>query len=256
MKEAFLTVALSDWAKAIGFSDPDDVEVSDSFECYPNFHREVVESTDWEWDEDEDDRHGPMDPGVWEDFCQKFGIDAAEWSSQGFLDHLQYDYEEVLSRSAWEGWFEAVESATECILTHLDIKSFHPINIVDLFCPTAMVEIPDDFPDLEWEIKEEGLSFYGSDAPLIYLLMVVDQGEYGSRFIGIRDYKDTYSITNWEKDADGTGYHHVLKLPLLAGIFGFRVNTSWSCDECPAWDLRSAVDRIKTAHEEHKALNA
>lgn len=226
----YLSIPLEKWAKALGFSDPDEVEVP--WEEHPPFHQELVDSTDdWYWDEDEDDEDSPVNPEIWQSFCQKFQIDWEE-TPEEFLDSLRSDWEGIYQDALYRDWLGEVESATGEVLSRVDIHSFPPVNITGDFNYPPM-PTPDNFPQLEWAIEAGSLDFKGSSAPLSYLLMILENGMYGTRWSGINEFGEP---------SEG----EVLAIPdLMAEVFGHKIDASWGEGVSPYWSIRDAIARIK-----------
>lgn len=111
------------------------------------------------------------------------------------INFLDNSLSEAVSTAVELAWLDAVEAATDHLFLTTNHKTFNPF--VASFDEPAML-IPKNFPDLDYEIIDYRIEFYGSLAPLHARMVAALFGvaEYSS----ISDFRDDMrtSGTDWD----------------------------------------------------------
>lgn len=218
-KKVFLAIPLNQWAIALKFDDPGEWEFNSSWQI-SHIAKEIMEHMGEEIEEGETD----IPPEVWADFQAEFGL-RPEVDAESFMQDILWTMESGELGAYYRIWENAVEAATEKLLTHIGAANWSTSEFTG-DCQWPPMPIEENFPELSWAIEEGELRFFGSDAPFCFLVMAAMNGFDSRRFSGIREMKDTYSVTHWGKEPEkGSGWGLWGWLPELDSIFGIELNT-------------------------------
>lgn len=204
-----LQIPLADWAKALGFTCPDDIDSDVYLSGWSDADSIPVILEQYDLQIEDDDE---------EDLMALF---------EATIEAMRQDYEEDCQEACWKAFKRSLESATEYLLTFTDIKDNPPVNWTGyLGCPPPM-KAPGNFPELKWELTDEFLNFYGSKAPVAVLVMIAQDGDMGCRYSGIREFTDN------NRDLDAESVTHWV--PKLQKVYGFSVDTECDGDRYLNW---------------------
>ena len=127
--------------------------------------------------------------------------------SEGDYSELQSEvdmlYTQAIERRLYENICSCIETATEHVIGQLSPDTYSPINYT-----TGMSDVPDNFPSVEWEMKEGNIIFTEKSCHPLALAIMACMSGWGSAgdYFGVDEFHYTYSVSDITDLADYIGW--------------------------------------------------